>query len=94
MSKEEIETHRNQYSKSYKDKNSAWQTDFESMAKKTVIKRLLKYATKNRIWQRAISSDEQSQTIDFTEDNELIILNEDVNVIEENREEVEVGKDE
>ncbi len=43
---------------------------------------------------RAISSDEQSQTIDFTEDNELIILNEDVNVIEENREEVEVGKDE
>ena len=64
------------------------------MAKKTVIKRLLKYALLKTEFVRVISSDEKSQTIDFTEDNELIILNEDVNVIEENREEVEVGKDE
>ncbi len=64
------------------------------MAKKTVIKRLLKYAPLKTEFVRAISNDEQNKTIDFTEDNELIILNEDVNDIEENQEEVEVGKNE
>lgn len=41
MSKEDIEAHRNKYSKA---RNSPWVTSWESMAKKTVIKQALKYA--------------------------------------------------
>jgi hypothetical protein len=41
MSKEEVEIHGRRYSKSYENKNSRWQQDFDSMALKTVIKLLL-----------------------------------------------------
>lgn len=41
MSKEDIDRHREKYSKA---KNSPWNTSWESMAKKTVIKQALKYA--------------------------------------------------
>lgn len=41
MSKVEVEIHGRRYSKSYENKNSRWQQDFDSMALKTVIKLLL-----------------------------------------------------
>lgn len=90
MTMEEIKEHKAKHSKT----GTAWAKDFNSMAKKTVIKRLLKYAPLKIEFVTALANDEQSPTIDFTEDNELIILNEDVNDIEENQEEVEVGKNE
>lgn len=40
-SKEEIEEHAKRFSKTYSSKNGAWQTDFDSMAKKTVLRNLL-----------------------------------------------------
>lgn len=40
-SKEDIEKHAKKFSKTYNSKNGAWQTDFDSMAKKTVLRNLL-----------------------------------------------------
>ncbi len=41
MSKEEIENHAKKFSKTYSYKGSSWQTSFNTMAKKTVLKLLL-----------------------------------------------------
>lgn len=41
MTKEEVENHAKKFSKSYSSKNSVWQTDFSSMATKTVLRLLL-----------------------------------------------------
>ena len=41
MSKEEIENHAKKFSKTYSYKSSSWQTNFNTMAKKTVLKLLL-----------------------------------------------------
>lgn len=41
MSKEEIENHAKKFSKTYNYKGSSWQTNFNTMAKKTVLKLLL-----------------------------------------------------
>lgn len=41
MSREEIENHAKKFSKTYSYKGSSWQTNFNTMAKKTVLKLLL-----------------------------------------------------
>lgn len=43
MSKEEIENHAKKFSKTYSYKGSSWQTNFNTMAKKTVLKLNLEY---------------------------------------------------
>lgn len=43
MTKEAIISHAKKYSKSYGYSSSAWQTDFDAMAKKTVIRNLLSH---------------------------------------------------
>lgn len=65
MSIDEIKAHAAQYSKSYQSRMSPWQTDFKSMACKTVIKQLLKYAPMSVEVRRGVAADETIKSIDF-----------------------------
>lgn len=56
MSRDDIEKHAKKYSKAYN--SGPWKTDFDEMAKKTVLKRALKYAPKKTDLARAINQDE------------------------------------
>lgn len=56
MSVEDVRAHAQKYSKAYR--NGPWQTNFEEMAKKTVLKRALKYAPLKTEFVRAVSADE------------------------------------
>ena len=58
MSIDDIKAHAKKYSKSYESGYSPWTTAFEEMAKKTVLKRVLKYAPLKSEFIRATAQDE------------------------------------
>jgi recombination protein RecT len=64
MTKTEVEAHANRYSQAYRSKGkssfkSPWESDFDMMAQKTVLKQLLsKYAPLSTEMQEAITSDQ------------------------------------
>ena len=60
LSVEDVRNHARKYSKAYT--SGPWQTNFEEMAKKTVLKQVLKYAPIKTEFVRAISQDETIKT--------------------------------
>lgn len=59
MTTEEVTTHAQRYSKSFRDASGVWKTNFEEMAKKTVLKLLLsRFAPMDITMQKAIENDQ------------------------------------
>ena len=58
MSVDDVRAHAKKYSKSFASNFSPWSTNFEEMGKKTVLKRVLKYAPLKSDFARQIASDE------------------------------------
>lgn len=62
MSVEDIKEHAKKYSQSFNKSYSPWKTNFEEMAKKTVLKKCLKYAPLKSDFARGITADETIKT--------------------------------
>lgn len=79
MSREDVEQHARKYSKSFGA--GPWQTEFDEMAKKTVLKRVLKYAPIKTDFVRGVVADERVNNFD---EKEINIIPEDVIETDEN----------
>ena len=67
MSMDEIREHAAKYSQTYGSKYSPWTNNFEEMAKKTVLKKVLKYAPMKSEFARGVAQDGTIKT-ELTED--------------------------
>lgn len=75
MSQEDIDRHARKFSQAYRSgKSTPWQTDPEAMAKKTVIKQLLKYAPINVEFSRQVATDETVKNIDVGNADDVLYL--------------------
>ncbi len=72
MSKHDIDVHAKKYAKAINSSFSPWNTAYEDMAMKTVVKKLLKFAPLKTDFLRAMASDESIKnelSVDMTEVN-------------------------
>lgn len=62
MSKEDIDNHAKRFSQSFGSSYSPWKTNYEEMAKKTAVKKVLKYAPIKSEFARAMDTDNTIKT--------------------------------
>ena len=67
MSVDDVIAYARRYSKSYDTDASPWKTAFEEMAKKTVLKRLLKYAPMKSDFIRQVAAEDTLHKLDMTD---------------------------
>lgn len=99
MSIEDVKEHGKKYSKSFNSQYSPWTTNFEEMAKKTVIKKVLKYAPLKTEFATAIAVDEGTikasnnkdvpLEVDYTVSDEETIENQNIEEIETNKSDIQ-----
>lgn len=88
MSIDEVKLHGKKYSKTFN--NGPWQTDFEAMAKKTVLKKVLKYAPMKSDF---ITNDECTMNMTQDDDGNInLIPEDDYNEIDDKRDALTVDE--
>ena len=76
MSKEDITNHAKRYSQAYGSDYSPWKNQFDEMAQKTVLRRLLtKYGVLTTEFQEAAKKEEDEEVLKATEENAMIEMN-------------------
>ena len=80
MSRDDVEAFARKKSKAYS--NGPWETDFDEMAKKTVLKKVLKYAPLKTEFARAVASDESVKTMKMDEPADMLDAPNEIYTIE------------
>lgn len=85
MSKEDITNHAKRYSQAYGSEYSPWKKQFDEMAQKTVIKRLLsKYGVLTTEFQDAVKEEEDREVLRATANNAMLEMAGQEEIIEVN----------
>lgn len=90
MTKNEVTEHAKRYSQAYGSDYSPWKKQFDEMAQKTVIKRLLsKYGVLTTEFQDAVKEEEDREVLRATENNAML----EMTAPDEEEETIEVNPD-
>lgn len=90
MTKDEVTEHAKRYSQAYGSDYSPWKKQFDEMAQKTVIKKLLsKYGVLTTEFQDAIKEEEDREVLRATENNAML----EMTAPDEEEETIEVNPD-